>query len=67
MTDALTISALDCFYNEVQVLHGLSLGTRQIYGLLASLRAPNPGGWRCCPSVAPASQPVGPTLAVKLG
>ena len=25
MTDALTISALECFYGEVQVLHGLSL------------------------------------------
>ena len=29
MTDALTISALDCFYGEVQVLHGLSLTLRQ--------------------------------------
>ena len=25
MADALTISGLDCFYGEVQVLHGLSL------------------------------------------
>ena len=29
MTDALTISALDCFYNEVQVLRGLSLALRR--------------------------------------
>ena len=27
--DALTVSGLDCFYGEVQVLHGLSLGLRQ--------------------------------------
>ena len=29
MADALTISALDCFYGETQVLHGLNLGLRQ--------------------------------------
>ena len=29
MPDALEISALDCFYGEVQVLHGLSLSLRQ--------------------------------------
>ncbi len=29
MTDALTISALDCFYDEVQVLRGLSLELRR--------------------------------------
>jgi branched-chain amino acid transport system ATP-binding protein len=29
MTDALTISGLDCFYDEVQVLHGLELSLRQ--------------------------------------
>lgn len=29
MTDALTVSGLDCFYGEVQVLHGLDLTLRQ--------------------------------------
>ena len=29
MADVLTISALDCFYGETQVLHGLNLGLRQ--------------------------------------
>ena len=28
MANALTISALDCFYGETQVLHGLNLGLR---------------------------------------
>ena len=27
--DALTVSGLDCFYGEVQVLHGLSLALRR--------------------------------------
>ena len=31
---ALTISGLDCFYGEVQVLHGLSLELRQRRGAL---------------------------------
>ena len=34
MLDALTISGLDCFYGEVQVLHGLSLDARQRRGAL---------------------------------
>jgi branched-chain amino acid transport system ATP-binding protein len=29
MVDALTVSGLDCFYGEVQVLHGLSLALRK--------------------------------------
>ena len=29
MADALTVSGLDCFYGEVQVLHGLSLELRK--------------------------------------
>jgi branched-chain amino acid transport system ATP-binding protein len=29
MPDALTVSGLDCFYSEVQVLHGLSLALRK--------------------------------------
>ena len=29
MADALTVSGLDCFYGEVQVLHGLSLELRR--------------------------------------
>ncbi len=29
MTDALTVSGIDCFYGEIQVLHGLDLTLRQ--------------------------------------